>query len=46
MMNAEDIGRLMLIIVPLILTVVIVGFIVFIRWSRKDRNVKDWRDIK
>ncbi|HJP84226.1 MAG TPA: hypothetical protein VJ835_12060 [Fimbriimonadaceae bacterium] len=42
--TAEDVGRLMLIIVPLILAVVIGGFIAFIKWSRKDRGVDDWRD--
>ena len=46
MMNAEDVARLMLIIVPAILALVVVGFIVFIKWSKKDRDVNDWKDIR
>jgi len=41
MMTAEDVGRVMLVVVPLILGIVAVGFIAFIRWSRKDRGVED-----
>ena len=40
-MTAEDVGRIMLVVVPLILGIVTVGFIAFIRWSRKDRGVED-----
>lgn len=38
MMTAEDVGKVMLVIVPAILTLVVVGFLAFIRWSRKDRE--------
>ena len=46
MMTSEDVARTMLIIVPVILTIVIVGFIAFIKWSRKDRGVEDWKSRK
>ena len=40
MMTAEDVARLMLILVPLILTVVVVGYFQFMKWSRKDRDAE------
>ncbi len=45
-MTTNDIAVVMFWIVPIILAIVIVGFIVFVKWSRKDRQVDDWRDIK
>ena len=38
-MTAEDLGRIMLVIVPTILAIVAVGFYAFTKWSRKDRGV-------
>lgn len=46
MMTSEDVGRLMLIIVPVILIAVFVGLAMFLKWSKKDRGVDDWKDIK
>ena len=46
MMTTPDVVRLMLLIVPAILLVVFVGLALFLRWSKKDRRVDDWRDIK
>ncbi len=40
MMTAEDVGMTMLIIVPIILAIVIFGFIAFIRWSKHDREMR------
>ncbi len=37
-MTAADVGIIMLIIVPIILAIVIVGFIAFIKWSKHDRE--------
>ena len=45
MMTTPDVVRLMIIIVPLILAVVVAGFFVFVKWSKKDRGVDDWRDL-
>lgn len=45
-MTAEDVGRVMLFIVPAILIVVFVGLAIFLKWSKKDRGVDDWKDIR
>jgi ABC-type molybdate transport system permease subunit len=44
--STPSIGLLIVVIVPLILTIVIVGFVLFVRWSRQDRGVDDWRELK
>jgi hypothetical protein len=46
MMTTEDVARLMLFIVPPILIAVFVGLALFLKWSKKDRGVDDWKDIK
>lgn len=38
MMTSEDVAVTMAIIVPIILAIVIVGFIAFIKWSKSDRE--------
>lgn len=40
MMTTAEIGITMLIIVPIILLIVVVGFIAFIRWSKHDRDMR------
>lgn len=40
MMTSIDVGITMLIIVPIILLIVVVGFIAFIRWSKHDRDMR------
>lgn len=40
MMTTVEIGITMLIIVPIILLIVVVGFIAFIRWSKHDRDMR------
>jgi cbb3-type cytochrome oxidase maturation protein len=46
MMTAEDVGRVMIFIVPVILIFVIAGLAFFLKWSKKDRGVDDWKDIR
>lgn len=40
MMTTADIGITMVIIVPVILAIVIVGFIAFTKWSKHDRDLR------
>lgn len=37
-MTAVDVGVVMLVIVPVILAIVIVGYVAFIKWSQHDRE--------
>jgi len=37
MMNAEQVALLMLVLVPVILGICVLGYLRFMKWSRKDR---------